>query len=505
MGIVYLIGAGPGDYKLITVKGRECIEKADVIIYDYLADEKLLRWAREDAELIYAGKQCRNHTLKQHEINALLVEKGKEGKIVARLKGGDPLVFGRGGEEAQALREAGVSFEFVPGVTSAISAPAYAGIPVTQRGVATSFAIVTGHEDPTKEATGMRWEGLATAVDTVSFVMGVGNLPIIAENLIKYGRPKETPVAVIRWGTKAEQETVVSTLEHVVEDVNKAGLTSPAIIIVGEVVSLREQLRWFDTKPLFGKTVVVTRARAQASELTARLEALGANVVEAPAIRTAALPLGEFETTCLQNLRAYHTLVFTSAQGVQYFFKALQSLQLDVRALGGAMICAIGSATAKALADKGLHADIIPANYQGEAVVEALGPVVPTGAKVLLIQPKKARHVIPEGLKSMGLAVEIVRLYETLPSTAGASYLRQVLEDGKADYVTFTSSSTVENTLEMLGEQGQSLLGQSKIVCIGPITAATCVEKGITPSLVGENFTIPAMVELIKEDAQVIG
>lgn len=223
-GMVYLIGAGPGDYKLITVKGRECIEKADVIVYDYLADEHLLRWARPDAELIYAGKQCKHHTLHQYEINELLVKFGKEGKIVARLKGGDPLIFGRGGEEALELAKAGVPFEFVPGVTSGISAPAYAGIPVTQRAMATSFAIVTGHEDPTKNESGINWQGLATAVDTISFVMGVGNLPVISQKLMEYGRPKDTPVAVIRWGTKPIQETLISTLEHVAEDVKKREL-----------------------------------------------------------------------------------------------------------------------------------------------------------------------------------------------------------------------------------------------------------------------------------------
>ena len=292
-GIVYLIGAGPGDHKLITLKGKECIEKADVIVYDYLADAHFLSYAKEGAEIIYAGKKSNNHTMHQWEINELLVKCGLEGKVVARLKGGDPLVFGRGGEEALALVEAGVPFEFVPGITSGISAPAYAGIPVTQRAMATSFAIVTGHEDPTKPESGMNWEGLAKSVDTISFVMGISNLPNIATNLIKYGRPKETPVAVIRWGTKPIQETLVSTLEHVVEDVEKAQLKAPAIVIVGEVVSLREQLRWFDNKPLFGKTIVVTRARSKASALSERLLELGAHVIEASAIKTQALPCTE--------------------------------------------------------------------------------------------------------------------------------------------------------------------------------------------------------------------
>lgn len=500
-GIVYLIGAGPGDYKLITLKGKECIEKADVIVYDYLADEKLLRWARPDAEIIYAGKMVNRHTLKQEEINALLVEKGLEGKIVARLKGGDPLVFGRGGEEALALREAGVAYEILPGITSGIAAPCYAGIPVTHRAIATSFAIVTGHEDPTKEESGLNWEGLATAVDTISFVMGVGNLPHITERLIHFGRPKETPAAIIRWGTKAEQEVLVTTLEKAAQDAEEAGIKPPAIFIVGETVALRDNLQWFDNKPLFGKKVVVTRARAQASKVVEMLEALGADVLEAPAIRTEALPLTEEGKAMLKKLSSYKVVTFTSAQGVEYFFKALGEVELDVRALGQAKICAIGVATAKALLDRGIRADYIPADYQAEAVVSTLTPVLTAEDKVLLIQPKVARSVITEGLGEAHIAVDVLRLYETLQETRGAENLKEALASGKVDYITFTSSSTVTNTLKLLGEEGKALVEKAKVVCIGPITAATCVEKGITPALIGSTFTIPAMVDLIVKDA----
>lgn len=500
-GIVYLIGAGPGDYKLITVKGKECIEKADVIVYDYLADTHLLRWARPDAELIYAGKKSRNHTMKQEEINELLVQYGLEGKVVARLKGGDPLVFGRGGEEALALVEAGVPFEFVPGVTSGISAPAYAGIPVTQRAMATSFAIVTGHEDPTKDESGMNWAGLATAVDTISFVMGISNLPLIRRKLIEHGRPKETPVAVIRWGTKPTQETVVTTLEHVVEDVEKAQLKAPAIVIVGEVVNLREQLRWFDTKPLFGKTIVVTRARAQASVLTSKLEDLGASVIEASAIKTQPLPNTKEIDETFVSLDKYDMLIFTSAEGVRYFFSALNERGLDVRSLHHQKVCAIGSATAKALMDKGVLADVIPPNYQAESVVDVVVPMMEENEKVLLVQPKIARNIIPEGLRNVGIHVDIVRLYETVQDTSSRDILRHALEAGQVDYVTFTSSSTVTNTLELLGEEALELLKKTKVVCIGPITAATATEKGIEVNLVGDTFTIPAMVDVIMQDA----
>lgn len=503
-GIVYLIGAGPGDYKLITLKGKECIEKADVIVYDYLADAHLLKWAKPQAEIIYAGKKSNQHTMHQWEINELLVKCGQEGKVVARLKGGDPLVFGRGGEEALALVEAGVPFEFVPGVTSGISAPAYAGIPVTQRAMATSFAIVTGHEDPTKDESGMNWQGLATAVDTISFVMGVSNLPTIVEKLTTYGRPKETPVAVIRWGTKPIQETLVSTLEHVVEDVKAAGLKAPAIVIVGEVVNLREKLRWFDTKPLFGKTVVVTRARAQASVLTEQLENLGAHVIEASAIKTEALPLTEEGRQDLAVLDSYGALIFTSAEGVRYFFENLHNMKKDSRSLANVKICAIGSATAKALFDRGILADIVPANYQAESVVEAVKTFYEESGesmshKVLLIQPKVARSVIPNGLKGAGLDVHIVRLYETVQDSSCQELINQSLIDG-VDYITFTSSSTVTNTLALLSDEGKAALEKTKKVCIGPITAATCVEHDIKPDLIGETFTVPAMVALIEQD-----
>ena len=446
----------------------------------------------------------------QWEINELLVKCGLEGKVVARLKGGDPLVFGRGGEEALALVEAGVPFEFVPGITSGISAPAYAGIPVTQRAMATSFAIVTGHEDPTKPESGMNWEGLAKSVDTISFVMGISNLPNIANNLIKYGRPKETPVAVIRWGTKPIQETLVSTLEHVVDDVEKAQLKAPAIVIVGEVVSLREQLRWFDNKPLFGKTIVVTRARSKASALSERLLELGAHVIEASAIKTQALPRTKEMDATYDSLSSYDGLIFTSAEGVRFFFDGLLDRGLDSRALGSMKVCAIGSATAKSLLDRGIRADIVPPNYQAESVVETIteeqGRVWSNrelgDLRFVLVQPKVARDVIYKGLSQAGCDVTVLRLYETVQDTSHKEYLEEALRAGEVDYITFTSSSTVTNTKDMLGTDAVSLLGKTKVVCIGPITGATCVEEGIQPDLIGETFTIPAMVDLILNDCK---
>ena len=471
-GMVYLIGAGPGDVKLITVKGRECIEKADVIVYDYLADAHLLEWARPDAELIYAGKQCKDHTMHQWEINELLVQKGKEGKIVARLKGGDPLVFGRGGEEAMALGEAGVPFEFVPGVTSPIAAPAYAGIPVTQRAMATSFAVVTGHEDPTKAVSGIHWEGLATAVDTLCFVMGVGNLPVIAEKLMAHGRAASTPVALVRWGTKPVQEVLVSTLEHVVEDVAKAKLKAPAIIVVGDVVNLREKLQWFDNKPLFGKTVVVTRARSQASAFREKLAAQGANVVEAAAIKTSPLELFEEDKRIINNTKEYQCIVFTSGEGVRYFFDALYKEGKDTRALGNSKVAAIGCATARELQKYGIVPD----------------------------QPKVARDVIPRCLRHRDMNVDILRLYETTQDTSQQDALVTALTEGNVDYITFTSSSTVTNTIQLLGDNALELLGKTKVACIGPITAATAMSAGLKPAIISDVYTTDGLVNAIVKD-----
>lgn len=501
-GIVYLIGAGPGDPKLITVKGRECIEQADVIVYDYLADSHLLKWAKLEAELVYVGKRCRNHTMKQEDINALLVERGQQGKIVARLKGGDPLVFGRGGEEAMALREGNVPFEFVPGVTSAIAAPAYAGIPVTQRAMATSFAVVTGHEDPTKPESGIHWDGLATAVDTVCFVMGVTNLPLISSRLIEHGRSPKTPVALVRWGTKPVQEVLVSTLEQVVDDVHKAGIKAPAIIVVGDVVNLREQLRWFDNKPLFGKTILVTRARAQASVLTEQLMALGANVIEAATIKTEALELSEADIRVVEHLEDYKYIIFTSAEGVRYFFDTLKAHGKDVRSLGSNKVCAIGSATAKAVTDYGIIPDVVPANYRGESVVEALEPLVIANDKVLLIQPKVARGVIPRELRHLDIHVDILRLYETVQDDSQQDILEAALENGEVDYITFTSSSTVTNALELLGANAKELLANARIACIGPITAATVVENGLQPAIVSEVYTTEGLTDAILADVK---
>lgn len=496
-GIVYLVGAGPGDYKLISVKAKELIEKADTIVYDRLADSRLLKWAPKNVELIYVGKASSNHTMRQEDINQLLVDLAKQGKMVVRLKGGDPFVFGRGGEEALELLANNLPFEIVPGITSAISVPAYAGIPVTHRGIATSFAVITGHEDPTKGESTMKWEKLAMGVDTLVFLMGVENLPSITSNLIKHGRPAQTPAAVIRWGTKPEQEVLVTTVGTAAEDVAKAGLTAPAIFIVGEVVSLRKDLAWFDTKPLFGQTVLVTRAREQASALTGELEALGACCIEAPAIKIAEPDSFAVLDAAISELNTYDWTIFTSTNGVDYFFSRLAKAGKDTRALAGVKVAAIGAQTAEHLRKFGISADIVPLEFRAEGIVEAMDGLIEKGMKVLIPRALVARDVLPVKLAEMGASVNVAPAYQTVVADTNGTELAEQLKEGRISLVTFTSSSTVTNLLEILGEKGPELVKQAKVAAIGPITAATCVENGITPDVIAAEYTIKGLVEAI--------
>lgn len=503
-GMVYLVGAGPGDYSLISLKAVDCLKRAEVVVYDRLADDRILGWAPRDAEFIYVGKASSHHTMKQPDINQLLVDKAKEGKIVVRLKGGDPFVFGRGGEEGLLLEENGLPFEVVPGITSAISVPAYAGIPVTHRGIATSFAVVTGHEDPTKGKSNIRWDKLATGVDTLVFLMGVANLPHITEELIENGRPADTPAAVIRWGTKPEQEVLMTTVGTAAEDVKRKGLKPPAIFIVGEVVKLRENLQWFDKlsqKPLFGRTVLVTRARSQASKLTACLEDLGARVIEKPAIAIAAPDDGYAAVdAAIAGIDAYQWLIFTSTNGVERFMERLFAAGRDVRALGYAKVAAIGKTTAGKLASYGIRADVVPQEFRAEGILEALKGKLPPHAKILLPRAAAAREILPEKLREQGAEVDVVPVYQTVmaeTSEEERAALRDELERGAIDFVTFTSSSTVENLVKLLG--GIEPLAGVKTACIGPVTAETARRHGIEPAVVASTYTIEGLVEAMRE------
>lgn len=497
-GKVYLIGAGPGDPGLLGLKAKECLETADAVVYDRLADPRILAFARKDAEMVYVGKASANHTMRQPDINKLLVKLASEGKTVARLKGGDPFVFGRGGEEAIELLEAGQPFEFVPGVTSAIAVAEYAGIPVTHRHVATSFAVITGHEDPTKGASTINWKGLATAVDTLVFLMGVENIEKISSQLIANGRSADCPAAVIRWGTHPEQRTLVTTLGKAAADVKAHNLKPPAIFLVGEVVKLRKQLQWFDNKPLFGKTVIVTRARAQASVLTKKLEAQGAKVIEVPAIKI--VPAKDYAPldNAIKNLAQYKWLVFTSTNGVDYFFERLLQAKKDARALANIKLAAIGSATADALAARGLVADLIPSAYKAEELAEALAEEIKAGDKILLARAKIAREVLPESLRKIGAQVDVVTAYETVADCENKEDLITTLANTADTVVTFTSSSTVTNLLEILGDK-KSLLQNAALAAIGPITAATMQNNGLTPTITADKYTIDGLMDSIQK------
>ena len=498
-GMVYLVGAGPGDYRLISVRACDCLKKAQVVVYDRLADHRILRYAPDEAEYIYVGKASSRHTMKQADINQLLVDKAKEGKCVVRLKGGDPFVFGRGGEEALLLEKNGLPFDIVPGITSAIAVPAYAGIPVTHRAVATSFAVITGHEDPMKGASNMRWDKLATGVDTLVFLMGVANLPYITSQLISNGRPADTPAAVIRWGTKPEQRVLVTDLEHVAAEVTKKKIKPPAIFIVGEVVKLREKLAWFDrldTHPLFGQNVVVTRAREQASKLTDALEELGACCIEVPAIALRE-PSDAYAAAdaAIAELSSYDWIIFTSANGVRRFFARLFAAGRDARALGSCHIAAIGSATAASLRECGLAADVVPAEYRAEAVVEALADSVGQGTRILLPRAQEAREVLPDSLRAKGAVVDVVPVYETVAAAEDTEGICKKLAAGEIQWVTFTSSSTVTNFLKIIKDT--ALLKHTRTACIGPVTAETCRKNGIEPDVVAEEYTIEGLTRAI--------
>ena len=500
-GKVYLIGAGPGDPGLITVKGQACIHAADVVIYDYLAAPALLAHASAEAEMIYVGKKGGDHTLPQGGINALIIEKARQGLMVARLKGGDPYIFGRGGEEAEELVAAGIPFEVVPGVTSAVAGAAYAGIPLTHRDFTSTLAFVTGHEDPTKSSSSIDWKALATGIGTLVFFMGVKNLPLISDQLQANGMDPETPVALVRWGTTTRQKTVTGTLATIVDIARQAGLKAPAIIVVGKVVHLRERLAWFEERPLFGRTVVVTRARAQASDLVARLTELGANCLEYPTIEVVPTENTQPLDDAIRNMSAYDWLVFTSVNGVKYFFERLFALGEDVRALHHVRTAVIGPATAGLLREHGLRSDIVPASYRAESVVEAFADEKVAGRRILLPRAAEARPILPEELARMGAQVDEIAVYHTRRVTEGAAALVDDLENNRVDMVTFTSSSTVRHFHQMLPAGRQNaLMARVRTASIGPITTETAASLGFQVNITADEYTIPGLCDAILAD-----
>jgi uroporphyrinogen III methyltransferase / synthase len=502
VGIVYLVGAGPGDPGLLTLRGGELLVTCDAIVYDALSNPALLAFAsvrerERPVELHGVGKRGGAfESARQEEINALLVRLGREGKRVVRLKGGDPFVFGRGSEEAQALADAGVPFEVVPGVTAGIAAPAYAGIPVTHRGLATSVTFVTGHEDPSKETTTVDWSALARAGGTIVLYMGVKTLPRIAAALESGGMPGDTPAAAIQWGTYPRQRTALATLSTISDTIEAEGLASPVITVIGGVASLRREIAWFDRRPLFGKRIVVTRARSQAAALTEQLVTAGAEVLEMPATRVEPLPDAPLRAA-IARLSEYGWAIFTSQNAVRLFWDALRAAGLDARSLAGVKLAAVGPATADALLERGLAVDASPERFIAEALVDDLrGRRDVRGVKVLYACAEGARETLQEGLDELGAIVDRVTVYQSVVDGEGAAALRETLLDTGADLVTFTSASSVRSFVDAVGEEAAR---RAPAASIGPVTSEAARAAGLDVIVEAERSTIVGLAEAIVE------
>lgn len=496
-GFVYLVGAGPGDPGLFTLKGKEVLEQADVVIYDRLANPRLLKYAPPDAEKIYVGKRTGKHTVDQDGINRIILEKALEGNLVVRLKGGDPFIFGRGGEEAQVLAKEGIPFEIVPGVTSAIAVPAYAGIPLTHRSYTASVAFITGHRSDEKDAE-VDWEGLAKGVGTLVFLMGIKNLPQIAENLIRFGRSPKTPVAVIRWGTTPDHFSIDGTLEDIAQKVRESGLKPPAIVVVGEVAALRREIAWFEKSPLLGKRIVVTRSREQSSELVLLLERRGAKCIEYPVIEQVwpedLNPLDD----ALQNVGQYDWIIFTSVNAVKFFLKRAKEKGRDIRVLGRSKIAVVGEATARYIRGLGIEPDLIPERFQQEGLLEAFRGLdeVSSGEKrILYPRAERVRPGLENGLKELGYIVHGVITYRTrIPKLTQEE--RDALRGKRIDCIVFTSSSTVENFMKLCPDDTRKeIFSTAKIASIGPITSKTLEKYGLECSIEPDRATIGALVK----------
>lgn len=498
-GTVYLVGAGPGDPSLITLRGVECLQRAEVVVYDYLANEQLLCHAPESAERIYAGKIGGRHNQGQDEINSLLVAKARAGKVVVRLKGGDPFVFGRGGEECEALREAGIPFEVVPGVTAAVGASAYAGIPLTHRDITASVAFVTGHEGKDKEESNIDWDRLSLGGGTVVFYMGVTTLRSNMRRMLDHGRAPGTPVALVRWATAPCQQVLVGTLADIADRAEECGFKPPAITIVGEVVALREKLQWFERRPLCGTKIVVTRAAEQAGEFSAKLAARGATVLECPTIRLVDPESWQLLDLALRELSSYDWVVLTSGNAVRYFFQRLDALGLDARALAGCRVCAVGPKTADEIRFFGIKPDLVPNDYKAEGVVEEFSRLDMQGSRVLFPRADKSRDVIPRELKRMGAHVDSPVAYRNIFPDRLPPETLFALEKRSVDCITFTSSSTVQNLAAMLGEELMlDMLKGVTVASIGPITSKSCRDLGLKVDIEPESYTLDALADALE-------
>ena len=491
-GLCILAGAGPGDLGLMTLRAREAVEQAEVVVYDYLCNPEVLKWAPANAEIVYAGKKSGQHTLGQEAITQFLVDRTKEGKRVVRLKGGDPFVFGRGGEEAEALAEAHLRFEIVPGVSSAIAVPAYAGIPLTHREFASSFTVFTGHEDPAKGETAIDYRALVSSKGTLVMLMGMERLASIVPKFLASGADSQLPVALIRWGTTGRQETLIGKLESIVAA--STGFQPPAIAVFGQVVELRNKLRWFERRPLFGRRIVVTRTRKQASVLSAKLRALGADVYEIPTIRIEPpenlMEFGELVRDAFQ----YDWLIFTSVNGVDAFFDMFYRLYDDARSIGNVKIAAIGPATAQRIKDLHLAVDLQPEKFIAEAIIDGLvklGSV--ENLKILVVRALGAREILPKRLAELGAIVDEAIAYRTAPETADTSGALERIREEEADLITFTSSSTVENFLALKLPWPSKM----KTASIGPVTSETMRKHGLSVDIEASRYDVEGLVAAV--------
>jgi len=503
-GKVFIVGAGPGDPGLLTLKGKACLEQADVVLFDYLANPALLDFSPPESEKIYVGRRGRGTYRSQDEINQLLVNKGREGKCVVRLKGGDPFVFGRGGEEAEVAAEAGLSYEVVPGVTSAVAVPAYAGIPVTHRTLASTVTFVTGHEDPMKAESVLEWPRLATVNGTLVFLMGVNNLPTIVEKLLAEGKEPQTPVALIRWGTYMRQQSLTGTLVDIVGKAKSVNLHPPTVIVIGAVVGLRDRLNWFERRPLFGKRILVTRPKHQSAAFSRLLEGFGAEPVECATLEIIPPESWKDMDEAIEALSTYQWLVLTSVNGVRAFMERLKFHRRDIRSLSGLRLCCIDPRTAEEADMFGIHADCIPDEYQAEGVIETMKQAGVAGQRVLIPRAEVAREILPHQLRAMGATVDVVTAYRAIPPSVEFEQLKQQLQERAIHFMTFASSSTVRNFCQLFESQEElkQLATHTTIACIGPITAKTVEECGLSVGLIAKENTIPALAEAIVEYVQ---
>jgi uroporphyrinogen III methyltransferase/synthase len=499
-GKVFIVGAGPGDIGLLTVKGLRCLQKAEVVIYDFHLNAQVLNYINHDAEFIYAGKRSGHHTMTQEEINEILIQKAKEGKIICRLKGGDPFIFGRGGEEAEALAQKGIEFEIVPGVSSSVAAPAYAGIPLTHRLYSSSFAVIPGYEDITKKESSIDWSKLSTSVGTLVFLMAVNNINMVTQKLIENGRSPDTPVAVIRWGTRPEQRTITGTLKNIVELVKEKDIKPPAVMVVGDVVRLRESLSWYEKKPMFGHRILVTRGHPEGFE---PLEELGAEIIEFPTIEI--LPPESYHELdkAIDNIETYDCLIFTSKNGITYFLKRFFEKERDIRDLKGINICAVGLKTAKEIQKYGIKVDLIPDEFSSEGLIKLVEVLKSSrtqglkGMRFLLPRAEKAREVFPEKVRELGGHIDLPVAYRSIKPELHGKRLRRFLREGRISIATFTSAATFNNFMEIMGEKANELLQGVAIAVIGPVTAKAIEKAGLKVDIMPKEATIEALVEEI--------